>query len=79
MLCGLPVAMAVFDLAIGDDRWLALSSGADGDVLMAGSVALELEAPTQICPIAERTALNFLGLLRTASLFVILHYCNLAS
>jgi nicotinate-nucleotide pyrophosphorylase (carboxylating) len=61
VLCGLPVAMAVFDLVIGDDRWLALSSGADGDVLMAGSVALELEAPTRDLLIAERTALNFLG------------------
>jgi len=58
VLCGLDVAMAVFERV---DPWVDLRpTASDGQALSAGVTALELEGSSASILKAERTALNFL-------------------
>lgn len=59
-LAGVPVALAVLDAVLGRDGYEVTSRRADGDVLVAGEVALGLRGPTRGLLTAERTALNLL-------------------
>jgi nicotinate-nucleotide pyrophosphorylase (carboxylating) len=64
VLAGLPVALAVLDLAISDRAGLARESvtllRADGDRLGPGTEVLRIQAPLRELLGAERTLLNFL-------------------
>ncbi|HEY1917596.1 MAG TPA: carboxylating nicotinate-nucleotide diphosphorylase [Streptosporangiaceae bacterium] len=59
VLAGVPVALAVFDLVLGEDYEL-LAAAEDGTALIAGEPALVVRAPVRGLLTAERTALNFL-------------------
>jgi nicotinate-nucleotide pyrophosphorylase (carboxylating) len=59
VLAGVPVALAVFDLVLGDDYEL-LAATQDAAALTAGEPALVVRAPVRGLLTAERTALNFL-------------------
>jgi len=59
VVAGLPVALAVFDLVLGDG-YEALARREDGDRLVAGEPALVLAGPVRGLLTAERTALNLL-------------------
>lgn len=60
VVAGLPVAMAVLDVVVGES-WRVESAVADGSVVRAGQRLLVVEAPARGLLTAERTALNFLG------------------
>ncbi|MEA5364667.1 carboxylating nicotinate-nucleotide diphosphorylase [Amycolatopsis sp., V23-08] len=59
VVAGLPVALAVFDMVLGDD-YEVLAGREDGDRLVAGEPALVLRGPVRGLLTAERTALNLL-------------------
>jgi nicotinate-nucleotide pyrophosphorylase (carboxylating) len=59
VLAGVPVALAVFDLVLGDGYEL-LAVMEDGAALTAGEPAMVIRAPVAGLLTAERTALNFL-------------------
>jgi nicotinate-nucleotide pyrophosphorylase (carboxylating) len=59
VLAGVPVALAVFDLVLGDGYEL-LDVTQDGAALTAGEPAMVIRAPVAGLLTAERTALNFL-------------------
>ena len=59
VIAGLPVALAVFDLVLGDDYEI-LAGREDGERLVAGEPALVLRGPVRGLLTAERTALNLL-------------------
>jgi nicotinate-nucleotide pyrophosphorylase (carboxylating) len=59
VLAGVPVALAVFDLVLGDAYEL-LDVTQDGAALTAGEPAMVIRAPVAGLLTAERTALNFL-------------------
>jgi len=59
VVAGLPVALAVFDLVLGDSYEL-LAGREDGERLVAGEPALVLRGPIRGLLTAERTALNLL-------------------
>ena len=59
VIAGLPVALAVFDLVLGDDYEI-LAGREDGEQLVAGEPALVLRGPVRGLLTAERTALNLL-------------------
>ncbi|MCP2256999.1 nicotinate-nucleotide pyrophosphorylase [carboxylating] [Streptoalloteichus tenebrarius] len=56
VLAGLPVALAVLDVVVGD--YEVVERGVDGQRLAPGDVALRLRAPVRGLLTAERTALN---------------------
>ncbi len=58
ILCGLPVAIAVFRLS--DSRIRCRPRAGDGDAIEQGQNVLEVEGPARGILAAERTALNFL-------------------
>ena len=59
VVCGLPIAQAVFDAI---DRDVAFEAAVDeGENVPAGQVLVRLEGPARGILAAERTALNFLG------------------
>ncbi len=59
VVAGIPVALAVFDLVLGDSYEL-LAGREDGERLVAGEPALVLRGPIRGLLTAERTALNLL-------------------
>jgi nicotinate-nucleotide pyrophosphorylase (carboxylating) len=59
VVAGLPVALAVFDLVLGEG-YEVLAGREDGDRLVAGEPALVLRGPVRGLLTAERTALNLL-------------------
>ncbi len=59
VVAGLPVALAVFDVVLGDG-YEVLAGREDGDRLVAGEPALVLRGPVRGLLTAERTALNLL-------------------
>ncbi|HET6707780.1 carboxylating nicotinate-nucleotide diphosphorylase [Amycolatopsis sp.] len=59
VVAGLPVALAVFDMVLGDG-YEVLARRQDGDRLVAGEPALVLAGPVRGLLTAERTALNLL-------------------
>ncbi|MBE1497376.1 nicotinate-nucleotide pyrophosphorylase (carboxylating) [Amycolatopsis lexingtonensis] len=59
VVAGLPVALAVFDMVLGDG-YEVLARREDGDRLVAGEPALVLAGPVRGLLTAERTALNLL-------------------
>ncbi|WP_206796879.1 carboxylating nicotinate-nucleotide diphosphorylase [Amycolatopsis sp. MtRt-6] len=59
VVAGLPVALAVFDMVMGDG-YEVLARREDGDRLVAGEPALVLAGPVRGLLTAERTALNLL-------------------
>ncbi|WP_328443034.1 carboxylating nicotinate-nucleotide diphosphorylase [Amycolatopsis sp. NBC_00438] len=59
VVAGLPVALAVFDMVLGDG-YEVLAGREDGDRLVAGEPALVLRGPIRGLLTAERTALNLL-------------------
>ncbi|MEV5713195.1 carboxylating nicotinate-nucleotide diphosphorylase [Amycolatopsis mediterranei] len=59
VVAGLPVALAVFDMVLGDG-YEVLARREDGDRLLAGEPALVLAGPVRGLLTAERTALNLL-------------------
>ncbi|WP_328644228.1 carboxylating nicotinate-nucleotide diphosphorylase [Amycolatopsis sp. NBC_00348] len=59
VVAGLPVALAVFDMVLGDG-YEVLAGREDGDRLVAGEPALVLRGPVRGLLTAERTALNLL-------------------
>ncbi|WP_372668896.1 carboxylating nicotinate-nucleotide diphosphorylase [Amycolatopsis kentuckyensis] len=59
VVAGLPVALAVFDMVLGDG-YEVLARREDGDRLVAGEPALVLRGPVRGLLTAERTALNLL-------------------
>ncbi|SFW90562.1 carboxylating nicotinate-nucleotide diphosphorylase [Amycolatopsis australiensis] len=59
VIAGLPVALAVFDMVLGDG-YEVLAARDDGDRLVAGEPALVLRGPVRGLLTAERTALNLL-------------------
>lgn len=59
VVAGLPVALAVFDLVLGDG-YEVLAGREDGERLVAGEPALVLRGPVRGLLTAERTALNLL-------------------
>jgi len=59
VIAGLPVALAVFDLVLGDS-YEVLAGREDGERLVAGEPALVLRGPIRGLLTAERTALNLL-------------------
>ncbi|WP_410620071.1 carboxylating nicotinate-nucleotide diphosphorylase [Amycolatopsis sp. cmx-8-4] len=59
VVAGLPVALAVFDMVLGDE-YEVLAGREDGDRLVAGEPALVLRGPVRGLLTAERTALNLL-------------------
>ncbi|MGW5748901.1 carboxylating nicotinate-nucleotide diphosphorylase [Amycolatopsis sp. NPDC003861] len=59
VVAGLPVALAVFDIVLGDG-YEVLARREDGDKLVAGEPALVLAGPVRGLLTAERTALNLL-------------------
>jgi nicotinate-nucleotide pyrophosphorylase (carboxylating) len=59
VVAGLPVALAVFDLVLGDG-YEVLAGREDGDRLVAEEPALVLRGPVRGLLTAERTALNLL-------------------
>ncbi|MGW3993443.1 carboxylating nicotinate-nucleotide diphosphorylase [Amycolatopsis sp. NPDC004772] len=59
VVAGLPVALAVFDMVLGDG-YEVLARREDGDKLVAGEPALVLAGPVRGLLTAERTALNLL-------------------
>ena len=59
VIAGLPVAVAVFDLVLGDSYEI-LAGREDGERLVAGEPALVLRGPVRGLLTAERTALNLL-------------------
>jgi nicotinate-nucleotide pyrophosphorylase (carboxylating) len=58
VLAGTPVFRSVFDRLGGEVLFSAEKS--DGDVVTTGSAVMEVEGPTAILLMGERTALNFL-------------------
>jgi nicotinate-nucleotide pyrophosphorylase (carboxylating) len=59
VVAGLPVALAVFDMVLGDG-YEVLAGREDGERLVAGESALVLRGPVRGLLTAERTALNLL-------------------
>ncbi|WP_414938036.1 carboxylating nicotinate-nucleotide diphosphorylase [Amycolatopsis sp. cmx-11-51] len=59
VVAGIPVALAVFDLVLGEDLEI-LAARDDGDRLIAGEPALVVRGPVRGLLTAERTALNLL-------------------
>jgi nicotinate-nucleotide pyrophosphorylase (carboxylating) len=59
VIAGLPAALAVFDLVLGDS-YEVLAGREDGERLVAGEPALVLRGPVRGLLTAERTALNLL-------------------
>ena len=59
VVAGLPVALAVFDMVLGDG-YEVLAGREDGERLVAGEPALVLRGPVRGLLTAERTALNLL-------------------
>ncbi|MGW4522861.1 carboxylating nicotinate-nucleotide diphosphorylase [Amycolatopsis sp. NPDC004378] len=59
VVAGLPVALAVFDVVLGDE-YEVLAGREDGERLVAGEPALVLRGPVRGLLTAERTALNLL-------------------
>jgi nicotinate-nucleotide pyrophosphorylase (carboxylating) len=60
VVCGLPIAAAVFELCCGDEVRIT-TTVSDGDVVEAGAVVMTVAARTRAVLTAERSALNVLG------------------
>jgi nicotinate-nucleotide pyrophosphorylase (carboxylating) len=60
-VAGLNVARAVLETVVGANELRWAGQVVDGDVVNAGDVIVEVNAPTRALLTAERTSLNFLG------------------